>query len=90
MQALSIGFSGLEKSSAIPLVGSKIQLQWVELRALINTHALIGANMDITSGGFPESSKQQIIAELLCITGIRINAAVELAGRPAPNSRRKA
>ncbi|MBO9421634.1 hypothetical protein ABWH98_16570 [Labrenzia sp. ac12] len=46
--------------------------------------------MDITSGGFPESSKQQIIAELLCITGIRINAAVELAGRPAPNSRRKA
>ncbi len=46
--------------------------------------------MDITSGSFPESSKQQIIAELLCITGIRINAAVELAGRPAPNSRRKA
>ncbi len=55
-----------------------------ELVWRLSTHALIGASLAITKGELPESSKQQIIAKLLCMTGIGINAAVELAGRPRP------
>ncbi|MCV0424339.1 MAG: TetR/AcrR family transcriptional regulator [Roseibium sp.] len=55
-----------------------------ELVWRLTTHALIGASLAITKGDLPEGSKQQIIAKLLCMTGIGINAAVELAARPRP------
>lgn len=55
-----------------------------ELVWRLTTHTLIGASLAITRGDLPEISKQQIIAKLLCMTGIGINAAVELAARPRP------
>ena len=56
-----------------------------ELIWRLTTHALIGASLAITSGQIPGNAKDQIIARLLCMSGIGINAAVELAARPRPD-----
>ncbi|MDM7931389.1 TetR/AcrR family transcriptional regulator [Tabrizicola sp.] len=55
-----------------------------ELVWRVTTHALIGASLAITKGQLPASSTEQIIARLLCMTGIGTNAAVELASRNRP------
>ena len=55
-----------------------------ELVWRLTTHALIGASLAITNDDLPISSKGQVISQLLCMTGIGINAAVELASRPRP------
>ena len=55
-----------------------------ELVWRLTTHALIGAALAMTNGEIPTSSKQQIIARLLCMTGLGNDAAVELAARPRP------
>ncbi len=50
----------------------------------LTTHALIGASFAITTGQVPGSASDQIIVRLLCMTGIGVNSAVELASRPRP------
>lgn len=55
-----------------------------ELVWRLTTHALIGAALAMSKGQLPASSTEQIIARLLCMTGIGTNAAVELASRNRP------
>lgn len=55
-----------------------------ELVWRLTTHALIGAALAMSKGQLPASSTEQIIARLLCMTGIGSNAAVELASRNRP------
>jgi AcrR family transcriptional regulator len=62
----------------------RFQVSNAELVWRLTTHALIGASLGITSGTIPKGGKEQIIARLLCMTGIGTNAAVELAARPRP------
>lgn len=62
----------------------RFEVSNAELVWLLTSHALIGASLAITSGRIPTSAKDQIIARLLCMTGLGANAAVELAARPRP------
>lgn len=55
-----------------------------ELIWRLTTHALIGACLGITTGQMPASIAEQVIVRLLCMTGIGLNEAVELAARPRP------
>lgn len=50
----------------------------------LTSHALIGASLAIVNGDLPAGSNEQIIARLLCMTGIGSTAASELAARPRP------
>ena len=56
-----------------------------ELIWRLTTHALIGASLGITTGQLPDSIAEQVIVRLLCMTGIGLNEAVELAARPRPD-----
>ncbi|WP_127114469.1 TetR/AcrR family transcriptional regulator [Shimia sediminis] len=62
----------------------RFQVSDAELVWRLTTHALIGAALAITNDNVPPGSKNQIITQLLCMTGIGKNAAVELASRPRP------
>ena len=62
----------------------RFHVSHAELVWRLTTHALIGASLAITTGQVPASSADQIIAQLLCMTGIGPDAAVELAGRSRP------
>lgn len=62
----------------------RFEVSNAELVWRLTTHALIGASLAITSGQLPGSASDQIIARLLCMTGIGANSAVELAARPRP------
>lgn len=62
----------------------RFEVSNAELVWRMTTHALIGASLGITNGTIPSGSKEQIIARLICMTGIGTNAAVELAARPRP------
>lgn len=50
----------------------------------LTTHAIVGAALAISSGLLPTDSKTEIIARLLCMTGIDIKIAEDLANRPRP------
>lgn len=63
----------------------RFEVSNAELVWRLTTHALIGAGLAITSGQLPGTAKDQIIARLLCMTGIGMNAAIELAARPRPD-----
>ncbi len=63
----------------------RFEVSNAELVWRLTTHALIGAGLAITSGQLPGNAKDQIIARLLCMTGIGMNAAIELAARPRPD-----
>jgi len=67
----------------------RFEVSNAELVWRMTTHALIGASLGITNGTISSGSKEQIIARLLCMTGIGTNAAVELAARPRPELPRK-
>jgi len=56
-----------------------------ELVWRLTTHAIIGASLAITNGNLPASAKNQVIARLLCMTGIDNDGAVELAARALPD-----
>jgi AcrR family transcriptional regulator len=62
----------------------RFQVSNPELVWRLTTHALIGAALAITRGSLPASAAEQVIARLLCMTGIGPDAAIELAGRPRP------
>lgn len=55
-----------------------------ELVWRLTTQAIIGAGLSITKGEVPASAKNQIITRLLCMTGIDLDGASELAARPLP------
>lgn len=65
----------------------RFQVSNAELVWRLTTHALIGASLAITTGQLPASACDQVIARLLCMTGIGADAAVELASRPRPAMR---
>ncbi len=62
----------------------RFEVSNAELVWRLTTHALIGAGLAITTGQLPGNAKEQVIARLLCMTGIGLNAAVELSARPRP------
>ena len=62
----------------------RFQVANPELVWRITCHALVGVSLAISTGQVPSASREQIIARLLCMTGIGIDAAVELAARPRP------
>jgi len=68
----------------------RFEVSNAELVWRLTTHALIGASLAITNGMIPPSAKDQVIARLLCMTGIGASAAVELAARPRPELAREA
>lgn len=63
----------------------RFQVSNPELVWRLTTHAIIGASLAITNGQAPASAKNQIIARLLCMTGIGLDGAAELAARPRPD-----
>lgn len=56
-----------------------------ELVWRLTTQAIIGASFAITKGEIPAAAKNQIITRLLCMTGIDLDGASELAARPLPD-----
>jgi AcrR family transcriptional regulator len=50
----------------------------------LTTHTIVGAAFAITSGLLNAESKTEIIVRLLCMTGIGLDAAIDLANRPRP------
>ncbi len=62
----------------------RFEVSNAELVWRLTSHALIGASLAITTGQLPPGAADQIIVRLLCMTGIGVNAAVELAARPRP------
>ncbi len=67
----------------------RFQVSDAELVWRLTTHALIGAALAITNDKVPPGNKRQIITQLLCMTGIGNDAAVELASRPRPKISRE-
>lgn len=55
-----------------------------ELVWRLTTHAIIGAALAITTGRIPAAAADQVITRLLCMAGIGLDPAVELAARPRP------
>lgn len=56
-----------------------------ELVWRMTTHTIIGASLAITKGEVPAAAKNQIVARMLCMTGLDLDAASELAARPLPD-----
>ncbi|RAR47935.1 TetR family transcriptional regulator [Paraburkholderia unamae] len=52
----------------------------------LTAHAIVGASLAITTDRLSASVKEEIVIRLLCMTGIGIDAATELAARPRPAS----
>ncbi|MFQ8430665.1 TetR/AcrR family transcriptional regulator [Amaricoccus sp. W119] len=58
------------------------------------THAIIGVSLAVTTGTLPSDTLDETVVILLCMTGMGVEGARELAGRPRPRiataSRREA
>lgn len=50
----------------------------------LSAHAIVGVSLAITTERLPPSVKDETIVRLLCMTGIGVDAATELAARPKP------
>ncbi|WP_438391958.1 TetR/AcrR family transcriptional regulator [Caballeronia sp. DA-9] len=50
----------------------------------LTAHAIVGVSLSITTGRIPNEAKEEIVARLLCMTGIGVDAAKALARRPRP------
>ena len=48
------------------------------------TYAMVGVSLAVTSGNLPPSVIDEAIVRLLCMTGIVVADALDLAGRPCP------
>jgi AcrR family transcriptional regulator len=60
------------------------QISDPELVWHLTAHAIVGASLAITTDRLPTTVKDEIIVRLLCMTGIGVQAAMELAARPKP------
>jgi AcrR family transcriptional regulator len=47
-------------------------------------HSIVGACLAVAQGDLPESAKDEIVVRCLCMTGIGVEEADELAHRPRP------
>jgi len=56
-----------------------------ELMWKMTTHAIVGVSLAITNGELPEEKIQETVMRLLCMTGIGVESARELASRPQPS-----
>ncbi|WP_322044010.1 helix-turn-helix domain-containing protein [Paraburkholderia sp. J67] len=52
----------------------------------LTAHAIVGASLAITTDRLSGGLKDEIVGRLLCMTGIGIDAATEIAARPRPAS----
>ncbi|MBL0371890.1 TetR/AcrR family transcriptional regulator [Rhizobium sp. KVB221] len=50
----------------------------------LTSHAIVGFALGITKDGLPPSSINEAVIRLLCMTGLAIDDAAELAARPCP------
>lgn len=50
----------------------------------LTAHAIVGVSLAITTGQMPATIKEEVVVRLLCMTGIGVDAAAELARRPRP------
>lgn len=55
-----------------------------ELVWRLTSHAIVGISLAITNGAVPSDTLDQVVVRLLCMTGIGVDAAIELAQRPCP------
>lgn len=58
-----------------------------ELVWRLTAHAIVGISLAITTGAVPKESIDQVVIRLLCMTGIGVEAAIELSQRPRPSLR---
>jgi AcrR family transcriptional regulator len=52
-----------------------------ELVWRLTSHAVVGVSIAITNGQLPNDVRNEIVVRLLCMTGIGVDAATDLAGR---------
>jgi AcrR family transcriptional regulator len=52
----------------------------------LSAHAIVGASLAITTERLSPAIKDEIVVRLLCMTGIGVDAATDLAARPRPAS----
>jgi AcrR family transcriptional regulator len=62
------------------------QIDDAELVWHLTAHAIVGASLAITTGRMSPAMSEKIVVRLLCMAGIGLNAATELASRPKPPS----
>ncbi|MFA8356940.1 TetR/AcrR family transcriptional regulator [Burkholderia ubonensis] len=62
----------------------QFQIADPELVWHLAAHAIVGASLAITTGRLAPTVKDEIIVRLLCMNGIGVQAAAELAARPKP------
>jgi AcrR family transcriptional regulator len=55
-----------------------------ELVWRLTSNAIVGISLAITTGAVSRDTLDQIVVRLLCMTGIGVEAAIELAGRHRP------
>lgn len=60
----------------------RFQIPNAELIWRLTAHAIVGIGLAITTDAVPASSIEQVIARLLCMTGIGSDAAIVLSTRP--------
>lgn len=61
-----------------------------ELVWRLTSHAIVGVSLAITTGQLAPGAEDEIIVQLLCLTGAGIDAATEISGRPKPTTAKKA
>jgi AcrR family transcriptional regulator len=68
------------------VAAGRLPLPDPELVWRLTAHAIVGVSLAITTGQLLPAAKEKIIVQLLCMTGIGVDAASELAARPRPAS----
>jgi AcrR family transcriptional regulator len=58
-----------------------------ELVWRLTSHAIVGISLAVTKGEVPHHSLDQVVVRLLCMTGLSVDAAIELSQRPRPTLR---
>lgn len=62
----------------------RFRLSNPELIWRLTCHAIVGIGLAVTTDEVSPDTLDQVIVRLLCMTGISLDAALELAGRPRP------
>lgn len=62
----------------------RMKISNAELVWRLTSHAIVGISLAITQGEVPGDSIDQVVVRLLCMTGLGVDGAIELAGRQRP------
>lgn len=62
----------------------RLQVTDAELVWRLTSHTIVGASLAITTGAMPLDKLDQVVVQLLCMTGIGLEAAMELSHRVRP------